>query len=430
MIRVGFLILALASLVCSPVPSALASSASQPALPPSTNVAEFSAATGVDEDPAQPLIDALRDVSAQLRATHYAQSSDIAHQNTEFFLSGLLAQSWELANQLGQLDTPYFTRSARIEGMPGLYNPDNVYRSALLEPDGVYRVYGQRGTHAELTFQILDQYPIIGLGKNLTVVRPDELGAKHGKWFEIYLGGERPRGKIWLPLPKNALAVVARQSFADWHEIPSTLFIERIDQPLARRHQSQFVLAGTALRQAVRLWADTYVPTLEQTTKVNELPVPKASDVSAGGLGGQQNIMARYRIGKDEALVITVRKAKAVYQGIQLGDPWFVTPNTLRHQVSLTAKQAHIDDDGFIRFVISLEDPGIPNWLDAAGNPEGYVFMRWQGMKMPLSAEDAPSAKLVPLSALHATLPPNTPLISAEDRHTQLVQRKWAPQIR
>jgi hypothetical protein len=381
-------------------------------------------------DPARPLIDALIEVSARLRSTPYASSSDAARLNTERFLSGLFAQAWDFSNQRGQLHTPYFGRSYRIEGMPGLYNPDNVYRSALLEPDGVYRVYGQRGTHADLSFQILDQYPVVGLGKNLLVIRPEEFGVKPGQSFEFYLGGSTRIGKRWFALPRNAAAVLARQSFGDWRETPSNLFVERIDQPVAAGYQNQFSIAATALRQATKLWVDGYIPAIERSTKVNELSAPRGSDTSSGGLGGQLSVMARYRIGRNEALLITVRKANVAYQGIQLGDPWFVTPNTLMHQISLTAKQARIDGDGFIRFVISLEDPGVPNWLDAAGNPEGFVFMRWQGVKAPLTAAEAPIAKLVPLASLRAELPADTPVISEAARRSQIAERKWVPQVR
>lgn len=385
---------------------------------------------GEAADPTTPLISALQEVSAKLRATDYATSSELAQQNTEKYLAGLLAQAWGFAEQLNMLATPYFGRGAGIEGLPGLYNPDNLYRSALLEPEGAYRIYGRRGTHADLSFQIVDQYPIVGLGKNLMVIRPEDMGVEPGEDFEFYLGGQKTVGKSWFAMPEHAVAVLTRQSFGDWHETPSSLYIERLDVPRATSYQSPFVRAATALRQATSLWVDNYLPGLQRNSVVNALPAPRPSPGDAGGLGGQMSTMARYSVGKNEALLITVRKANAAYQGIQLGDPWFVTPNTVKHQVSLTARQAQVDDDGLIRFVISLEDPGVPNWLDPAGNPDGYIFMRWQNIKTPLAARDAPSARLVTLASLRKVLPAKTPFVDEVARRNLLSERKWAPQAR
>lgn len=393
------------------------------------NNAQQAAAAQAD-DPAAPLIDALREVSAKLRASPYANSSEVARQNTERYLAGLLTQAWDFAGQLGMIGTPSFGGNNGVEGLPGLFNPDNIYRSVLLEPHGIYRIYGRRGTHDDLSFQVLDKYPIIGLGKNLLVIRPDNSGTHPGQDFEFYLGGPPRKGKQWFALPDQAMAMLARQSFGDWRQAPSTLFVERLDHPLPHEKRDRFFEAATALRQAARLWIDGYVPSIERATKVNELPALRLSDTGAGGLGNQMSVMARYRIGRDQALLISVRKADVAYQGIQLGDPWFVTPNAIEHQVSLTARQARVDKDGLIRFVIALDDPGVPNWLDPAGNPEGYIFMRWQGIKTPLSQSAAPTAQLVTVEALRSKLPANTPQIDAAARRAQLAERKWVPQIR
>lgn len=383
-----------------------------------------------EADPVAPLVEALQTVSAKLRAMPQAKASPVARQGTEKYLAGLFAGAWGFAEQLNTLPVPYFSRGAGIEGLPGLFNPDNLYRSALLEPGGTYRIHGRRGTHDDLSFQIVDRYPIVALGKNLLVIRPDEKGARPGKEFEFYLGGPRRAGKNWFPLPDHAMAVLARQSFGDWQQTPTTLYIERLDQPSPRAHRNPFAQAAEALLQESKLWIDGYMPVIERATLVNTLPAPRLSDSGAGGLGGQMSVMARYRIAKGEALLITVRKSDAAYQGIQVGDPWFVTPNTIEHQVSLTARQARVDDDGSIRFVISLEDPGVPNWLDPAGNPEGYVFMRWQNLKKALFPGDAPSARLIALASLRQALPANTPTIDAAARREQLARRTWAPQVR
>lgn len=407
--------------------------AQAPAAPPPAPAAPPASAAPRAESSAA-FTSALRYAEQKLWSSPYATSSAVARRNTERYLAGMVSQAVTFSQQLGQLATPYFNHGARLDGLPGLYNPDNLYRSALLEPGAQYRITGRRGTHTDLSFQVLDGYPIVGLGRNLLVIRPDDHGVAPGERFEILLGGAAPpqrTGTMWFPLPQEARAVLARQSFGDWQASATELGIERLDVPALRESSSPPLdTAAEALRQIVDLWVDGYLPRIQRETLVNTLPAPRASDVGAGGLGGQQSVMGRYRIGEDEALLITARRSDAPYQAIQLGDPWFVTPNPVEHQVSLTSRQARVDADGLIRFVIALRDPGAPNWLDAAGNPEGYVFMRWQGLKAPLDAQDAPTARVVPLTELRSLLPSDTPIAGPEDRARQLAARRHPPQLR
>jgi hypothetical protein len=169
----------------------------------------------------------------------------------------------------------------------------------------------------------------------------------------------------------------------------------------------------------------TYLAQLQ--LPLNTLPAPSES---RDGLKGQQSVMSRFRITADQALIITVRASDAAYQGIQLGDPWFVTPDWSLHQCSLNARQAWIDPDGMMRFVVSLRDPGVPNWLDPDDNAEGYLFMRWQGLNLPLATADAPRADLVPLSKLRRHLPRGTPVIDAAERARQIARRRVPPLVR
>jgi hypothetical protein len=137
--------------------------------------------------------------------------------------------------------------------------------------------------------------------------------------------------------------------------------------------------------------------------------------------------MTHFELEPDEVLLITAPRSAAKYQGVQVGDPWLTTPDFVRHQVSLNQAQARADADGKIRYVLAASDPGVPNWLDTAGNREGYVFLRWQGLAVPLGDADAASAELVKLSELRAKLPPDTPLVDAAARAEQLAARRHVP---
>lgn len=341
--------------------------------------------------------------------------------------TGIVGAALSLWEQSRHLDTPYFARSQAIDGRAGLVNPDNIYASALIVDSGAYRVHGRRGTHAMLTLQVLDGYPIVALGRNLLALDLDAEGLRPGEDFELWLGGA-PRAGRWFALPQGARALLLRQSFEDWsRETSSAVTIERLDAGAPAVDASvPGASAADYVAAADRVWNGNYLPMIRKLP-VNVLPAPRASDTESGGLGGQQSVMARYRLAADEALLVTVKASRARYQGIQLGDPWFVTPNWLDHQSSLTRAQAAVDADGRMRLVISLRDPGVANWLDPGGFAEGYIFMRWQGLPAPLTADEAPTAQLLTLEELPAVLPPQTRRVDAAGRAAQLAQRARAP---
>lgn len=372
-----------------------------------------------------PLETASARVAEQLRAMPEAAAAGEAA--TARYHQGLVAAAVAVHAQSRRLDRPAFAVSLEIEGRPGLVNPDNLYTAALLSDTGRYRIHGRRGSHALLSLQLLDAYPVVGLGRNLAVIDLDALGIRPGQGFEVFLGGA-PREGLWFALPPGAKAVLARQTFADWQaEAASRVEIERLDQPAPTvAPEEAAATAGDYLLSASRTWNEVYLAGLKRLP-VNSLPAPRPSDAAAGGLGGQVSVMARYRVGPGEALVITVKDSGAPYQALQVGDPWFVTPHFVRHASSLNRAQASRGADGSFRFVLSLEDPGVADWIDLAGFGEGYLFMRWQGLGRALRADEAPQAELVPIAALRSRLPADTRRVSAEERAEQLRRREAAP---
>ena len=83
-----------------------------------------------------------RDLSARPEATAAGLAA------TERYIAGLVSASLDVFEQSRHLDAPYFGCSAGLDGRPGLFNPDNIYRSALLSGEGRYRISGKRGSHA------------------------------------------------------------------------------------------------------------------------------------------------------------------------------------------------------------------------------------------------------------------------------------------
>ena len=130
---------------------------------------------------------------------------------------------------------------------------------------------------------------------------------------------------------------------------------------------------------------------------VNTMTEPR---LTPGGLATQYSSVGHYDLADDQAMVITVPKSDAPYQGFQLGSMWYISLDYINHQTSLTAAQAQVDPDGMIRFVVSERDPGVANWLEHLGHRRGYLQFRWQRLSRELTPADGPRVEVVPFDEI------------------------------
>jgi hypothetical protein len=98
----------------------------------------------------------------------------------------------------------------------------------------------------------------------------------------------------------------------------------------------------------------------------------------------------------------------------------------MNRQSSLNGLTARLDDDGKLRIVISLADPGVPNWLDTAERNTGMIYGRWT------ECSEAPQTRTlkVKLGEIRAHLPPATPSVSPAERDAAIRLRRKAVQMR
>jgi hypothetical protein len=136
---------------------------------------------------------------------------------------------------------------------------------------------------------------------------------------------------------------------------------------------------------------------------VNTLTTPKSTP---GGLASQFSSIGHYSLRDDEAMVVTVPVCEdAPYQAIQIGSRWYVSTDYEHHQTSLTRAQSQADPDGFLRYVISERDPGVANWLETTGHPQGLMMLRWQRVARDLTAEDGPTVEVIAFDDVAKHLP-------------------------
>ena len=90
-----------------------------------------------------------------------------------------------------------------------------------------------------------------------------------------------------------------------------------------------------------------------------------------------------------------------------------------------TTRQARLSSDGLYHFVISTRDPGVANWLDASGAPQGQMLLRWQGAS-GLGPEHEPRVERVRLDRVHSLFPADEPAFGAAQRRAQIAERQSA----
>jgi hypothetical protein len=82
--------------------------------------------------------------------------------------------------------------------------------------------------------------------------------------------------------------------------------------------------------------------------------------------------------------------------------------------------------------VVAHRDPGVPNWLDTTGQPEGFLTPRWSYSRTPPPDRwPTISARLVPFAEIRAHLPEGVRPVTPEERRERIrirqehVQRRY-----
>jgi len=316
-------------------------------------------------------------------------------------------------------------------------DPDYVYLTTEIDPDGVYRISGYRGTSrfVEITQQAFDMMSPAHMdgGTPLNVTHDlDDLTIGDDGYFSVVLSPERPsdhRGDWW-PLNPKASRLLMRKCACDWNrEIDASVAIDRIDgggedmtpEEIARRFSDLNAWIDGMISfdmQLVRYYREHHgINVLLRSTKIDEM----------GGLPQQAYYDGIHEIDDDEALIVeTALPQQCRYWQILVADDRFSTVDWVNRQSSLNDAQARIDSDGKFRAVISRRDPGVPNWLDKADFPWGVIQMRFN------RATDFPDATVtkVPVADVRTHLPADTPVVTQAERTEQLRLRREGAQLR
>jgi len=342
-----------------------------------------------------------------------------------FFASGI-ATCVEHADP----DHPEFTRMMDLNRRWGLDSPDHLYLFATIRGDAEYTVSGDPGSPNLLDIQVNTGHfanGAVGAMKTIASITGDELAREPDGSIVLRLGGAKQAGN-WLPLAPDAGFVQVRQVFADWErERPAELIIERLGGAVlrprldARQIDERLALLRSWLTKGGGLWRDMSKVML--ALPPNTIRIPPIDQSSAhGGLRGQAYGMGSFACGPDEAVILEFEPPRCRHWSVSLATWWWEAIDFTARQSSLNHAQARLDGDGVFRGVIAHDDPGVPNWLDAAGHERGTLIARF------VLAEASPTvrSRRVKLAGLRDELPADTPRVGARERDAALGRRRRA----
>ena len=376
-------------------------------------------------------MEALKPVGEELLAKAGRGDTEARRQEFYKYVLGTVANGF--LNYVNQdLAHPTFVPLWNYALNYGGANPDYAYMMTLVDPNGVYRISGFRGTSrfVEITQTAGDRTAATGVNTPATH-NLDQLRIGKDGYFSVILSAERPAGYTgdwWRMVPVTG-SLLVRKTSADWRrEEDPKLAIERLDEAPARTPEE------TARRFSnLKAWM-TYRITEEIKSArfyrdhigvnvIKESPLRKADN----SFPGQMYLDGAFEIKDDEALILETPVPKTCrYWQILLTDSIFETIDWVNHQSSLNDTQVKLDTDGKFRAVIAVRDPGVPNWLDTNHEPWGLIQMRWNRC----SETYEPQVRKVALKDVRKYLPADTPVVTPAERKAQLQLRREAAQFR
>jgi hypothetical protein len=310
---------------------------------------------------------------------------------------------------------PMFSQPYRLHLLDwGGASPDAVYRRAMVRDDRSYRVHGRLGNAEYLSIALRQS------AEACTITR-DELDASADGTFEVYFGGS-PREQHWWPLLDGTSGLVVRELFGDWLGAQRSLLrIDCLDGEQAprpehssRRVAAEFDLIGEwILEGAVRYWAERSIP-LATDARNRFLPQPHRTDTKL-----PTTSFGWWDFEPDEALIVELRNPGATFWGLHLVTSLWHTLDYANRLTTHNVSQAHRDEDGVYRFVVSSQDPGTFNWLDTMGLQRGVVILRFCDAVDPLP----PGTEVVKLSEVLERLPA-TRRCTPDQRRAQIAERR------
>jgi len=305
----------------------------------------------------------------------------------------------------------------------GIDNPDSIYRVIPISGDERYEIHGRVGANrmTENYFTLWDA----NMG-TVDVLNGRTMEVDSDGTFAIAVDSSPGDGRSnHVRSGQDAHEFYIRDVMLDWAtDDPNELTIERLggaaSEP-ARSIDEQAALTAEFMAH----YADFTGKLSHGMYKLpeNHFTLGWSAD-HTGALRKQVYLGGRFMLAPDEGFVVDVSDGGAEYFTVPLSNIWGTTLDILDRTASLNKAQSVANDDGTYTYVISAVDPGVHNWIDTCGLPEGILTLRMAEFPETGAREDlAVSGRVVRLDRLDAEVP-NAKRVTAEQRRAQLAARR------
>ena len=306
----------------------------------------------------------------------------------------------------------------------GIDNPDSVYRVIPIGESQSYVIRGKLGKQLfnENHFTLWDEnMKTIGLisGNNIKVDGKNN--------FEIFVNPKSNEGsKNHIQTSIGAKEFYIRDTMIDWlSDRPNMLEIEILEGSRSGKCFDKKKRLET-VKAYMHKWAANTTRWNQQALSkpVNEFSFKIDRDTD-GALRNQVYLLGHFALpSSDHCIKLDINLDGAKYFIAPITNIWGTTNNIVTKNGSLNNSQAKVNQDETYTFILSVNDPGVFNWLDPSGLSEGILTLRWSGFPNDIVGENlfAKSQVMLISDALNEITDDHR--ISSEERLNQLHERE------